>query len=61
MKDEIIREVWATKDAIAARHGYDIDRLVKHLRAIEAVSGCSVVKLHARRAAGFGGTTGARR
>lgn len=35
MKDEIIQEVWAAKDAIAARCGHDVRVLVEHLREEE--------------------------
>lgn len=33
MKDEIIEELWAVKDQIAEKHGYDVDTLIAHLRA----------------------------
>ena len=48
MKDEIIQEVWRAKDAISAKHDYDVKRLVEHLRAKEKSSGSRVVDLHAR-------------
>jgi lipopolysaccharide biosynthesis protein len=32
MADEIIQELWATKDAIAREHGYDVGVLVAHLQ-----------------------------
>ena len=32
MSDEIIREVWRAKDAIASTHGHDVRRLAAHLR-----------------------------
>jgi hypothetical protein len=32
MSDEIIRDVWRAKDAIAAAHGHDVKRLAAHLR-----------------------------
>ena len=48
MKDEIIREVWKAKDAVAARHHHDVKRLVEHLRSEEKSSVVRVVDLHAR-------------
>ena len=32
MADEIIKELWKTKDAISNEHGCDIKALVAHLR-----------------------------
>jgi hypothetical protein len=32
MADEIIKELWEVKDAIAQEHGWDINALVTHLR-----------------------------
>jgi len=48
MKDEIIQEVWRAKDAIAAKHHYDVRALVKHLRERENESKVPVVDLHSR-------------
>ncbi len=48
MKDEIIQEVWRTKDAISARHHHDVKRLVEHLRAEAKSSGTRVVDLRVR-------------
>jgi hypothetical protein len=48
MKDEIIHEVWKAKDAISARHHYDVKRLVEHLRSEQRSQGTRVVDLHAR-------------
>jgi hypothetical protein len=48
MADEIIKEVWKAKDAIAARHNHDVKRLVEHLRCEEKSSGAHMVDLHAR-------------
>ena len=33
MADEIIKELWKIKDAIANEYGYDVRALVAHLRA----------------------------
>lgn len=49
MKDEIIQEVWRAKDAVAAKHHYDVRTLVKHLQERENESEAPVVDLHARR------------
>jgi hypothetical protein len=35
MTDEIIQELWRTKDGIARDHGYDLDVLVGYLRGKE--------------------------
>ena len=48
MKDEVIQEVWKAKDAISARHHYDVKRLVEHLRSEQRSQGTRVVDLHAR-------------
>lgn len=32
MTDEIIKELWAVKDAIACEHAYDIDTLVDYFQ-----------------------------
>jgi hypothetical protein len=49
MSDEIIQEVWQAKDAVAARHQYDVRRLVEHLRAEDQAAGSEVVDLRARK------------
>ncbi len=36
MKHEILEEVWRVRDKISAECGYDLKRLVKRLRALEA-------------------------
>lgn len=33
MADEIIKELWAIKDALAKEAGYDVDKLVELLKA----------------------------
>lgn len=48
MKDEVIQEVRKAKDAISARHHYDVKRLVEHLRAEQRSQGTRIVDLHAR-------------
>ena len=47
MADEIIRELWQIKDAIAREHGYEMDALVTHLRDAECRSDRAVVDLQA--------------
>jgi hypothetical protein len=37
-EDEVLREVYAARDAYAAEHGYDLDRLFADLKGREAVS-----------------------
>jgi hypothetical protein len=37
--DEVLREVYATRDAYAAKHGYDLDRIYADLKRREASSG----------------------
>ena len=49
MSDEIIKELWQIKDSIAREHGYDIERLVAHLRKRKRPKGQQVVDLCARR------------
>ena len=49
MKDEIIQEVWKSKDTISARHNHDLTALVKHLTAQERRSSATVVDLRATR------------
>ena len=49
MSDEIIKELWQIKDSIAREHGYDIERLVAHLRKRKRPKGQQVVDLRARR------------
>jgi hypothetical protein len=52
MADEIIRELWQIKDAIAREFDYNVEALVAHLRSAESRSDRTVVDLHlpARRA-----------
>jgi len=39
MKNEILKEIWATKDALAAKYGYSIDAMFADLRVREKTSG----------------------
>ena len=48
MSDEIIRELWKVKDAIAREHGYDVDALVAHLRAKQRGDAPRVVDIKSR-------------
>ena len=38
-EDEVLREVYAVRDAYAAEHGYDLDRIYGDLKRREAASG----------------------
>ena len=38
-QDEIIAEVRAIRDALAAKHGYDLDRLYEEAKRREGASG----------------------
>jgi len=51
MADEIIEELWNTKDGIAREHDYDVDALVAHLTALAPLPGQRVLDLRATRAA----------
>lgn len=37
-EDEVLREVYAVRDAYAAEHGYDLDRIYADLKRREASS-----------------------
>ncbi|MEW6756492.1 MAG: hypothetical protein AB1505_36800 [Candidatus Latescibacterota bacterium] len=50
MADEIIRELWRIKDAIAAEHDQDVDSLVAALRTRRRPEGQEVVDLTAQAA-----------
>ena len=43
MPDEIMQELWQSKDRIAREHGYEIDALVTHLQGKERQRGPHVV------------------
>ena len=45
MKNEILKEVWAAKDSLAAKHHYNIDELFQDLREREKTSGRRYVDL----------------
>ena len=45
MKNEILKELWKTKDQIAKEHGYDIEKLAKELRQKEKEEANKVVDL----------------
>lgn len=48
MKDEIIRELWTTKDAIAQEHHHNVKQLVHSLRAKEKAAGVRAIDLSAQ-------------
>ncbi len=39
MKIEYLEEIWKVKEKLAARHGYDIHRMVQHLQKAQAKHG----------------------
>jgi hypothetical protein len=39
MKNEILKEIWAVKDALAAKHHYSIDELFRNLCEREKTPG----------------------
>lgn len=49
IKDEIIKEVWRGKDAVAAKYKHDAKAMAKALRDREKKSAVKVVNLHDRR------------
>ena len=52
MSDEVIAELWRTKDDMAREYGYDVGRLAAALQAEQGGEGRRVVDLHALREAG---------
>jgi len=49
MSDDMIHELWETKDAIAREHGYNLQTFVAHLRAKKRPRNQRVVDLRAER------------
>ncbi|MDT8392085.1 MAG: hypothetical protein RRC34_16405 [Lentisphaeria bacterium] len=45
MKDEILAELWATKDSIAQETNYDVSALMSQLKRIQSQSTRKVVNL----------------
>ena len=45
MKNEILEELWKTKDEIAKAHGYEIGKLVRALRQKEKEEKAEIVDL----------------
>ncbi|MGA1824896.1 MAG: hypothetical protein ACMUIP_09540 [bacterium] len=45
MSDEIIKELWQIKDAIAQEYGNDINALVEHLRSMKHEQNRRVINL----------------
>ena len=43
-EDEVLREVYAVRDAYAAEHGYDLDRIYGDLKRREAKSSLKPLK-----------------
>ncbi len=46
MKDEILDQVWRTKDALAKKYGYNVRTMAKELQQREKASKAGVVNLH---------------
>ncbi len=36
MKHALLEEIWAARERLAARHGYDLHKTMEYLRTIEA-------------------------
>lgn len=49
MSDDMINELWGTKDAIAREHGYDVEEFVAYLRAKKRPKDQKVVDLRAEK------------
>lgn len=47
--DPILAELWATRDRLAARFGYDLNAIFRHVKAEEARSGLRFEECPARR------------
>ena len=47
MKNEVLEELWQSKDAVAKEYGYDIDKLVRGLRKKEESEKARVIDLSA--------------
>jgi hypothetical protein len=45
-EDEVLREVYAVRDAYAAEHGYDLERIYTDLKRREASSHLRRAKAH---------------
>lgn len=58
MADEIITELWRTKDRIAQEHGYDVDRIIAYVRARVRPPGQRVVDRSTDRSAVDRGSCG---
>ncbi len=47
--DPVLKEVWKVKDALAAKHNYDVDAMFRDLRQIQKTSGRKYVRFKPRR------------
>jgi hypothetical protein len=45
MKIEYLEEIWKVKEKLAARHGYDLHRMVQHLQKEQAKHGNRLVRV----------------
>ena len=48
--DPVLEELWKTKDALAAKHNYDVAALFRDLRKREKAPGRKYVRLKPRKA-----------
>jgi hypothetical protein len=44
MKNEYLEEIWQVREKLAARYGYDLHRMVQHLRKAQAKHGDRLVR-----------------
>ena len=47
--DPVLEELWAVRDRLAARFGYDVDAIFRHIKAEEAKSDLRYVECPPRR------------
>jgi hypothetical protein len=43
MKNDFLEEIWRTREKLAARHDYDLHRMVVHLQTAQAKHGDRLV------------------
>lgn len=49
IEDDILKEIRATRDAFAQRHGYDLNSMIAYLRKLDELGDKPVVRLAPRR------------
>ena len=45
MENEVLEELWKSKDEVAESHGYDIEKLAKALREKQKLESAEIVDL----------------